>query len=79
MLIVAAPGSAGDWDGQAVLARWYKGDGERVETGESILELGIDNATVDMPAPSSGVLRHLKRAGGAVSFSDEIARIDPAN
>jgi len=61
---------------EAVLIKWHKGDGESVAAAEPIAELETDKANVDVPAPSAGVLRHVKEEGATVAIGDTIARID---
>src|SRR4051794_10373783 len=61
---------------EAVLVKWHKGDGDAVAAAEPIAELETDKANVDVPAPSAGVLRHVKEEGATVSIGDTIARID---
>ena len=61
---------------EAVLIKWHKSDGEAVTAAEPIAELETDKANVDVPAPSAGVLRHVKEEGATVTIGDTIARID---
>ena len=61
---------------EAVLIKWHKGDGDSVAAAEPIAELETDKANVDVPAPSAGVLRHVKEEGATVAIGDTIARID---
>jgi 2-oxoglutarate dehydrogenase E2 component (dihydrolipoamide succinyltransferase) len=58
------------------LARWLVPDGQRVDTDQPICEIESEKATVEIPAHTSGVLRHLMPAGTAFTPGDEIARID---
>jgi pyruvate dehydrogenase E2 component (dihydrolipoamide acetyltransferase) len=41
---------------EGTLLRWYKGEGDSVRAGEAICEIETDKATVDVEAPSTGVL-----------------------
>src|SRR3954470_24562787 len=61
---------------EAILIKWHKGDGEAVAAAEPIAELETDKANVYVPAPSAGVLRHVKEEGATVAIGDTIARID---
>jgi 2-oxoglutarate dehydrogenase E2 component (dihydrolipoamide succinyltransferase) len=61
---------------EAVLIKWHKADGEAVNANEPLAELETDKANVDMPAPSSGVLRRVKNEGDTVQVGETIARID---
>jgi 2-oxoglutarate dehydrogenase E2 component (dihydrolipoamide succinyltransferase) len=78
MASIAAADDADGSGGHAVLVRWLRRDGDRVAVDEPICELETGTANVDMPAPSAGILRHLKRAGEPVQAGEEIGRIDPA-
>src|SRR5437773_12061632 len=64
---------------EAVLVKWHKNDGDAVAAAEPIAELETDKANVDVPAPSAGVLRHVKEEGATVTIGDTIARIEEAN
>jgi len=60
----------------ATLVKWHKSDGEAVKIDEPLCELETDKANVDIPAPTSGVLKRLKKEGDQVSVGDAIAQID---
>jgi 2-oxoglutarate dehydrogenase E2 component (dihydrolipoamide succinyltransferase) len=68
--------SLGESVTEALLTRWLKAEGDRVEIDEPICELESDKATVDLPAPASGVLRPKKAAGQSVRIGESIADID---
>ena len=59
------------------ISYWYKADGDMVTAGEPVCELETDKASADIPAPTTGILRHLAKAGDTVSTSKPIMRIDP--
>ncbi|NVB39462.1 2-oxoglutarate dehydrogenase complex dihydrolipoyllysine-residue succinyltransferase [Pseudenhygromyxa sp. WMMC2535] len=62
---------------EAIVARWIKQVGERVATDEPIVELETDKITVEVPAPSAGVLSKQHAAeGDTVNVGDLIAEID---
>jgi 2-oxoglutarate dehydrogenase E2 component (dihydrolipoamide succinyltransferase) len=61
---------------EAVLIKWHKNDGDSVAAAEPIAELETDKANVDVPAPSAGVLRRVKKEGDTVAIGETIARID---
>lgn len=46
------------------IAKWLKQEGDYVERDENICEIETDKATVEMPAPVSGVLGKLLKTGG---------------
>ena len=41
---------------EATVARWFKKEGEKVARDEALCELETDKVTVEVPAPSEGVL-----------------------
>src|SRR3954468_22916876 len=61
---------------EATLIKWHKNDGDAVAAAEPLAELETDKANVDVPAPTSGVLRRVKEEGATVAIGDTIARID---
>src|SRR5687768_18498340 len=61
---------------EAVLIKWHKNDGDAVAAAEPIAELETDKANVDVPAPTAGVLRRVKKEGDTVAIGDTIARIE---
>ena len=62
---------------EATLLQWLKQEGEHVAVDEPICELESDKATVDLPAPASGVLHQTKKAGETARVGEVIAQIDP--
>src|SRR5215813_7781228 len=69
--------SLGESISEATLLQWLKREGDRVQADEPLCELESDKATVDLPAPESGILRQLKQAGETAQVGEVIARIDP--
>ncbi|HTW94341.1 MAG TPA: 2-oxoglutarate dehydrogenase complex dihydrolipoyllysine-residue succinyltransferase [Tepidisphaeraceae bacterium] len=61
---------------EAVLAKWYKSDGDRVTTDEPVCELETDKTNVDLRASTGGIFHPLKSEGAAVSVGEVIGRID---
>ncbi|MCB9684355.1 MAG: 2-oxoglutarate dehydrogenase complex dihydrolipoyllysine-residue succinyltransferase [Alphaproteobacteria bacterium] len=60
------------------LARWLKKVGEAVREGEGLVELDSDKASMEVPAPSSGVLtEQLVPEGAEIAIGGVFARIDP--
>jgi 2-oxoglutarate dehydrogenase E2 component (dihydrolipoamide succinyltransferase) len=49
----------------ATIARWLKKVGETVAADEPLVELETDKVTVEVPAPSAGVLAEIVAAEGA--------------
>jgi dihydrolipoamide dehydrogenase len=61
----------------ATIARWLKQPGEAVAADEPLLELETDKVTVEVNAPSAGVLGAHQAADGAeVSVGDVLGSID---
>jgi pyruvate/2-oxoglutarate dehydrogenase complex dihydrolipoamide acyltransferase (E2) component len=62
---------------EAVVDRWLKAVGDRVEAGESLADLETDKVTADLESPASGVLAEILVAEGeTVTQGQVIARID---
>jgi len=61
---------------EAVVSQWLKNEGDQVALDEPICELESDKATVDLPAPASGVLHPKKQAGETARVGEVIAEID---
>jgi 2-oxoglutarate dehydrogenase E2 component (dihydrolipoamide succinyltransferase) len=70
--------SLGESVTQAVLLKWHKKPGDRVEKDEALCELETDKANVDVPSPGEGVISTVVNEGQTVSIGQEIARIDEA-
>jgi len=63
---------------EALVANWLKPVGATVAVDEPLVELETDKITVEIPAPSAGVLsRHSAEEGATVSIGDVIGVIDP--
>lgn len=63
---------------EAIVARWLKQVGEAVQVDEPIVELETDKITVEVPAPSAGVIvEHKAQEGATVNVGDPIAALDP--
>jgi 2-oxoglutarate dehydrogenase E2 component (dihydrolipoamide succinyltransferase) len=68
--------SVGESVQEAVLAEWYKEDGDRVEKDEEIFVIETDKVTLEVAAEAAGVL-HIKVAGGeTVSIGAVVGTID---
>jgi len=63
---------------QGEILRWLRADGDVVAVDELLLELETDKTTVEIPAPSAGVLRILKPQGAVVEIGEVLAVIEPA-
>ena len=61
---------------EAVISRWHKNVGDKVEVDEPVLALETDKITVNLPAPSAGSLAEQKFAeGDTVRVGDVVGSI----
>jgi 2-oxoglutarate dehydrogenase E2 component (dihydrolipoamide succinyltransferase) len=59
------------------IGQWYKSEGDHIKVDEGLVELESDKATLDVPAPSSGVLsKILKQTGDTAEVGEVIAHIE---
>jgi 2-oxoglutarate dehydrogenase E2 component (dihydrolipoamide succinyltransferase) len=59
------------------IGQWYKSEGDRIKADEGLVELESDKATLDVPAPTSGVLsKILKQTGDTAEVGEVIAHIE---
>lgn len=71
--------SLGESVTEATIARWLKKKGEAVKLDEPLIELETDKVTLEVNAPSAGVLSDIKSAEGAkVGVGDVVGVIDAA-
>ncbi|HXW77529.1 MAG TPA: biotin/lipoyl-containing protein, partial [Candidatus Eremiobacteraceae bacterium] len=57
---------------------WRKGVGDRVESGEPLVDVTTDKVDVEVPAPASGTLARIIAADGAtVKVGATLAEIEP--
>src|SRR6187399_2806032 len=62
------------------IGRWLKQPGEEVQEDQSVVELETDKASLEVPAPRSGVLEKiLKKEGETVSVGEVIGYITEGN
>src|SRR5277367_3324590 len=70
--------SAGESIQEVQIGQWLKHEGDRVRRDESLVELDTDKASMELPAPSDGILsRIVKKDGEKVAVGEGIALIDP--
>lgn len=61
---------------EATILKWFKKAGERIEKGESLVEIGTDKINTELPAPVSGTVESLLAAEGeTLPVMSEIAII----
>ncbi|MEW6199241.1 MAG: 2-oxoglutarate dehydrogenase complex dihydrolipoyllysine-residue succinyltransferase [Planctomycetota bacterium] len=69
--------SAGESITEVQVGQWLKGEGDRVERDEAVVEIETDKASMELPSPVSGVLsKQLKPAGEIVPVGAVIALIE---
>src|SRR4029079_2515143 len=54
------------------IGAWLKGEGDRVERDEAVVEIESDKATLELPAPVSGTIEKLLKKKGDVVKSGEL-------
>jgi len=59
----------------ATIVAWHKKVGESVSRDENLVDLETDKVVLEVPAPSSGVLRELKAQDGAIVTAGEVLAI----
>ncbi|MDX9912400.1 MAG: 2-oxoglutarate dehydrogenase complex dihydrolipoyllysine-residue succinyltransferase [Phycisphaerales bacterium] len=59
-----------------VIAAWLKKDGDWIERDETVLSLETDKVTMDVPAPSSGVVKTSAKEGDTVDVGAVVGTID---
>jgi pyruvate dehydrogenase E2 component (dihydrolipoamide acetyltransferase) len=66
----------GDKESTGTIGMWFKSEGDSVKEGESLCTIETEKASIEIEAPSSGVLRRILRPRDAqVSVGDWIAII----
>lgn len=61
---------------EVTLSSWLKKDGDYVAEGESVCEIESDKASMELPAPSAGVLKILAEAGAELKIGAKIGELD---
>ena len=59
----------------ATLLNWYKQVGERIERGESLIDLETDKVTLEIAAPEAGVIKEIRRQTGEVVLTNDILAV----
>jgi 2-oxoglutarate dehydrogenase E2 component (dihydrolipoamide succinyltransferase) len=71
--------SVGESITEIEIGQWLKAEGDTVNKDESIVALESEKATVELPAPASGILsRIVKRKGEKALVGEVIAYLEPA-
>jgi len=61
---------------EVTVLEWLHADGEYVDRDEPICVLETDKANVDLPAPTAGILRQLRKVDETLSVGELLARIE---
>jgi pyruvate/2-oxoglutarate dehydrogenase complex dihydrolipoamide acyltransferase (E2) component len=78
-VVIPRLGSSDESDEVKIL-RWLKQKGDRVKTGEPLLEVETDKVNVEIESPDSGLLNEvLAKEGEVVRFNSVVAIIEEQN
>ena len=62
------------------IGKWLKGEGQRADKHENLVEIETDKATLEIPAPVSGTITQvLKRTGDTAAVGETIAYMEPGD
>jgi 2-oxoglutarate dehydrogenase E2 component (dihydrolipoamide succinyltransferase) len=61
---------------EVTLSSWLKKDGDYVAEGEAVCEIESDKASMELPAPSAGVLKIIEQAGAELKIGAKIGELD---
>lgn len=61
---------------EGTVNRWYVPDGGYVKADAPLFEMGSEKSTEDIPAPASGVVKHLVKEGETLPVGSPVAQID---
>ena len=67
--------SMGESISEVILLEWLKSDGEQVERDDPLCVLETDKASVELPSPASGSLKHLQPAETTLAIGAAVAEI----
>ena len=59
----------------ATLLNWYKQIGQRVERGESLIDLETDKVTLEIAAPEAGIIKEIRYQTGEVVLANDILAV----
>ncbi len=68
--------SPGESITEVTLGPWHKQSGDWVEQDETLVEIESDKVTLEVPAPSSGILSTIAEEGAEMNVGDVIGSID---
>ena len=61
---------------EVTLSSWLKKDGDYVAEGEAVCEIESDKASMELPAPSAGILKIVEQAGAELKIGAKIGELD---
>ena len=73
-IIIKVP-SVGESVSEGVIASWSVSDGQSVTEGNTLFEFETDKATLDVPAPSSGIVKIEVAEGTEVTIGQRVATL----
>jgi len=77
---VVVPKAGGVASTKAVVVRWLKREGDRVDAGEPLVELATEKVSYELESPFAGVLvKILARETAEVPVGDPLCRIEGEN
>ncbi|MGA8279465.1 MAG: 2-oxoglutarate dehydrogenase complex dihydrolipoyllysine-residue succinyltransferase [Desulfobacterales bacterium] len=78
MLVEIKVPSVGESVTEAVLAQWFKKDGDQIKKGEALFVIETDKVTLEVEAEADGVLKISVGEGETVSIGAVVGTIDTA-
>ncbi|MGD8335711.1 MAG: 2-oxoglutarate dehydrogenase complex dihydrolipoyllysine-residue succinyltransferase [Desulfobacterales bacterium] len=78
MLVEIKVPSVGESVAEAVLAQWFKKDGDQVQKGEALFVIETDKVTLEVEAEADGVLKISVGEGETISIGAVVGTIDTA-
>ncbi|MDA0333725.1 MAG: 2-oxoglutarate dehydrogenase complex dihydrolipoyllysine-residue succinyltransferase [bacterium] len=61
---------------EVTVLEWLRGEGDYVDKDEPICVLETDKANVDLPAPTAGILRQLRKVDETLTVGEVLAQIE---
>lgn len=61
---------------EGTINKWFKKDGEHIEKGEPMLELGTEKLTNDIESTATGIFHPIAAEGDIIPCGEPIAEID---
>ena len=71
--------SVGESVQEALLAEWFKKDGDLVEVDDPLFVIETDKVTLEVVAESAGILKIVVAEGETVAVGATVATIEPAD